>query len=72
MMISVEVTVMVMEIRGGMAKEEVDEVYNSLIPSSKKVKQPRAFRQKGELPPPCINQAEPTNRVTVLWKAWPL
>ena len=37
MMISVEVTVMVVEIGGGMAKEEVDEVHNSLIPRSKKV-----------------------------------
>lgn len=37
MMISVEVTVMVVEIGGGMAEEEVDDVHNSLIPGSKKV-----------------------------------
>ena len=46
MMISIEVTVMVVEIRGGMAEEEVDEVHNSLIPGSKKVETTKGIPAK--------------------------
>ena len=46
MMISVEVTVMVVEIEGGIAEEEVDEVHNSLIPSSKKVETAKGIPTK--------------------------
>ena len=46
MMISVEVTVMVVEIGGGMAEEEVDEVHNSLIPGSKKVETAKGILAK--------------------------
>ena len=54
---------------GGMAEEEVDEVHNSLIPGSKKVETAKGIPAKRELPPACINQVEPANRVRVLWKA---
>ena len=57
----------IVEIGGGMAEEEVDEVHNSLLPGSKKVETAEGIPAKN-----CINQAEPANRVLVLWKAWPL
>ena len=38
---------MVVEIKGGMAEEEVDEVHNSLIPGSKKVETAKGIPVKG-------------------------
>ena len=65
MMISVEVTVMVVEIEGGIAEEEVDEVHNSLLPGSKKVKTAEGIPAKGG----ASTRLHQLGRTS---KAWPL
>ena len=61
------VKVTVVEITGGLAKEEVDKVHDSLIPGSK------AQTAEGILAVSSLHQRCKTSKLSVvLWKAWPL
>ena len=56
------VEVMVVEIKEGMAEEDVDEVHNNFTPNSKaEAIEGISTKGGGGLPPTCINQAKPIN-----------